>query len=51
MRNKAKGFPNRISLNGEPRAQQQFASKRPDGKTRDNPGERMFRSNESRKND
>lgn len=44
MRNKAKGFPNRISLSGEPRAKEEFASQRPDGRIKDRPSERMFRS-------
>ncbi|WP_017728961.1 small, acid-soluble spore protein K [Halalkalibacterium ligniniphilum] len=49
MRNKEKGFPNRISLSGEPRAKEMYASKRADGSTNTHPTERMFQSNESRK--
>lgn len=48
MRNKEKGFPNRISFDGEPRAKEEYASKRPDGSTRDHPQERMRNSNEKR---
>ena len=46
MRNKAKGFPGRISLSGEPRAKEEFASKRANGTIKDRPGERMFRANQ-----
>ncbi|MBY6038379.1 small, acid-soluble spore protein K [Fictibacillus nanhaiensis] len=48
MRNKSKNFPNRISFSGEPRAKEEFSSKRPDGTTRDHPQERMFLSNQHR---
>lgn len=48
MRNKEKGFPNRMSFSGEPRAKEEFSSKRPDGSTRDHPQERMNQSNQSR---
>lgn len=47
MRNKAKNFPNVRSVDN-PRAKAEFSSKRPDGKTRDHPQERMYRSNQSR---
>lgn len=46
MRNKQKGFPNRMSLDGEPRAKEAFASQRPDGTIKDRPRKRMFRSNQ-----
>jgi len=49
MRNKEKGFPNRMSFDGEPRAKEEYSSKRPDGTTRDHPQERMLASNQSRK--
>ncbi|HET7628752.1 MAG TPA: small, acid-soluble spore protein K [Bacillales bacterium] len=45
MRNKAKNFPDRISLSGEPRAKDEFASKRANGTTNTHPRERMFESN------
>ncbi|MFC7373624.1 small acid-soluble spore protein K [Fictibacillus iocasae] len=48
MRNKAKNFPNRISVSGEGRAKEEFSSKRPDGSIRDHPQERMFMSNQHR---
>ncbi|HET7579287.1 MAG TPA: small acid-soluble spore protein K [Bacillales bacterium] len=48
MRNKAKGFPNRISLSGEPRAKEEFASQYANGKTKNCPRERMFESNQVR---
>nr|WP_245746003.1 small, acid-soluble spore protein K [Evansella caseinilytica] len=50
MRNKAKGFPNRISFDGEPRAKAAYASKRADGSTNDHPTERMQASSQDRKN-
>lgn len=46
MRNKKKGFPNRISLSGGPQDKDEFASKRADGTIKDRPGERMFESNQ-----
>ncbi|HEX7066432.1 MAG TPA: small, acid-soluble spore protein K [Bacillales bacterium] len=46
MRNKAKGFPNRISLNGEPRAKEEFTSQRPNGQIKERPRERMHSSNQ-----
>lgn len=46
MRNKAKGFPGRISLSGEPKAKEEFASKRANGTIKDRPQERMFRANQ-----
>ncbi len=49
MRNKAKGFPNRMSFNGEPFAKEEYSSKRPDGSTRDHPQERMRQSTEDRR--
>ncbi|WP_078551894.1 small, acid-soluble spore protein K [Bacillus alkalicellulosilyticus] len=49
VRNKEKGFPNRISFDGEPFAKAKYASKRPDGTTRDHPQERMQDSTEKRK--
>ncbi|MFP7287771.1 small, acid-soluble spore protein K [Shouchella clausii] len=46
MRNKAKGFPNPISFNGnKANNADEYASKRPDGTTRDRPQERMRSSN------
>ncbi|WP_096187912.1 small, acid-soluble spore protein K [Evansella halocellulosilytica] len=48
MRNKAKGFPNRISPSGEARAKSAYASKRPDGSTNDHPQERMQASTQER---
>lgn len=48
MRNKAKGFPNRMSFDGEPRAKAAYASKRADGSTNTHPQERMQASTESR---
>ena len=48
MRNKAKGFPNRMSLDGEPRAKAAYASKRADGTINDHPAERMQASTEER---
>jgi small acid-soluble spore protein K (minor) len=44
VRNKDGTFPEPISLDG-PRAKDQYASKRPNGTTRDHPQERMGRSN------
>ncbi|WP_088103146.1 small, acid-soluble spore protein K [Halalkalibacter urbisdiaboli] len=44
MRNKEKGFPERISFSGEPRAKEENASKRPDGSINTKPQERMARS-------
>ncbi|ASB87628.1 small, acid-soluble spore protein K [Bacillus sonorensis] len=43
MRNKARGFPNMNNnkFEGEPRAKDDFASKRPDGSTNTHPQERM----------
>lgn len=49
MRNKEKGFPHRMSFDGEPRAKEEYASKKADGKTRDHPQERMMNSNQNRK--
>ncbi len=49
MRNKEKGFPNRMSFHGEPRAKEEYSSKRADGTMRDHPRERMRNSNENRK--
>ncbi|ADU29237.1 small, acid-soluble spore protein K [Evansella cellulosilytica] len=51
MRNKEKGFPPRISLDGEPRAKAAYASKRADGSINDHPAERMQASTQSRKHD
>ncbi len=48
VRNKAKGFPNRISPSGEARAKSAYASKRPDGSTNDHPQERMQASTQER---
>ncbi|MFC5713264.1 small, acid-soluble spore protein K [Thalassorhabdus alkalitolerans] len=48
MRNKEKGFPPRISLDGEPRAKPEYSSKRADGTIKDHPQERMFKSNQDR---
>ncbi|WP_078597555.1 small, acid-soluble spore protein K [Evansella clarkii] len=50
MRNKAKGFPNRMSLDGEPRAKPAYASKRADGTINTRPAERMQASTEQRDN-
>ncbi|TLS35711.1 small, acid-soluble spore protein K [Pseudalkalibacillus caeni] len=47
VRNKDSGFPNQISFSGEPRAKEEFASKRPDGTTNTHPQERMFKSNQA----
>ncbi|WP_257350830.1 small, acid-soluble spore protein K [Pseudalkalibacillus decolorationis] len=47
MRNKAKNFPNRISPSGEPRAKEEYASKRANGTTQTHPDERMRRSNQN----
>ncbi|WP_100406395.1 small, acid-soluble spore protein K [Bacillus solitudinis] len=44
MRNKEKGFPNRMSFSGEPRAKEENASKRPDGSINTQPQERMANS-------
>ncbi|WLR51258.1 small, acid-soluble spore protein K [Bacillus tianshenii] len=46
MRNKEQGFPPRISLNGEPRAKAEYASKRANGTINTNPQQRMRRSNQ-----
>ncbi|RBW68135.1 small, acid-soluble spore protein K [Bacillus taeanensis] len=48
MRNKAKGFPEHFSFSGEPRAKEEFASKRANGTIQDHPQERMNRSNKNR---
>ncbi|HET7656959.1 MAG TPA: small, acid-soluble spore protein K [Bacillales bacterium] len=48
VRNKAKGFPNRISLSDDLENKDEFASQRPDGSIKDHPQERMFRSNQTR---
>ncbi|MCD8503224.1 MAG: small, acid-soluble spore protein K [Bacillaceae bacterium] len=48
MRNKEKGFPNRMSLDGEPRAKAEYASKRADGSINNHPQERMENSNKDR---
>lgn len=48
MRNKEKGFPFRMSLDGEPRAKAEFASKRANGQINDHPQERMQNSNQQR---
>ncbi|RXJ00394.1 small, acid-soluble spore protein K [Anaerobacillus alkaliphilus] len=48
MRNKEKGFPVRMSLDGEPRAKAEFASKRADGSINTHPQERMRNSNQQR---
>ncbi len=48
MRNKEKGFPNRMSFSGEPRAKEEYSSKRADGSIRDHPQQRMKQSNQSR---
>ncbi|MGO4889824.1 small, acid-soluble spore protein K [Anaerobacillus sp. MEB173] len=48
VRNKENGFPNRMSYDGEPRAKEEYSSKRPNGTTRDHPQERMFNSNKKR---
>lgn len=49
MRNKEKGFPNRMSFDGEPRAKPEYSSKRANGTINDHPQERMKNSNENRK--
>ncbi|OIJ17274.1 small, acid-soluble spore protein K [Anaerobacillus alkalidiazotrophicus] len=49
MRNKEKGFPNRMSFDGEPRAKVEYSSKRADGTIKDHPQERMMNSNQNRK--
>ncbi len=49
MRNKEKDFPHRISFAGEPRAKEEYSSKRADGTIRDHPAERMMNSNLKRK--
>jgi small acid-soluble spore protein K (minor) len=49
LRNKGKDFPNRISFDGEPRAKEEYSSKRADGTNRDHPQERMMNSNQNRK--
>ncbi len=49
MRNKEKGFPNRMSFDGEPRAKEEYSSKRADGSIRDHPQERMNQSNQGRR--
>lgn len=49
MRNKEKGFPNRMSFDGEPRAKPEYASKRANGTINDHPQERMNSSNQNRK--
>ncbi|MCR9040200.1 small, acid-soluble spore protein K [Bacillus sp. L381] len=43
VRNKAKGFPNQNNnkFEGEPRAKDDYASKRPDGSINSHPQERM----------
>ncbi|NGP46570.1 small, acid-soluble spore protein K [Bacillaceae bacterium SIJ1] len=41
MRNKAKDFPPRMSLDGEPRAKAVFASKRANGTIQTEPQKRM----------
>lgn len=48
LRNKEKGFPERISFDGEPRAKAAYASKRADGSINTKPQERMRAS--SKKN-
>ncbi|MDG5786237.1 small, acid-soluble spore protein K [Evansella sp. AB-P1] len=48
MRNKAKGFPHRISLAGEPRAKAEFASRRANDTINDHPAERMQASTKER---
>ncbi|WP_209124075.1 small, acid-soluble spore protein K [Alkalihalobacillus sp. BA299] len=48
MRNKEKGFPLRKSFSGEPRAKEEYSSKRADGTIRDHPQARMQQSNQSR---
>lgn len=50
MRNKSKGFPNRISFSGEPRAKPEYSSQRANGTIKARPQQRMFRSNEERDN-
>ncbi|MBU9719863.1 MULTISPECIES: small, acid-soluble spore protein K [Bacillaceae] len=49
MRNKEKDFPERMSLDGEPRAKAAYASKRADGTINDHPQERMQASTQDRK--
>jgi small acid-soluble spore protein K (minor) len=44
MRNKEKGFPNRISYDGEPRAKEEYASKRANGTINTHPQDRMRNS-------
>jgi small acid-soluble spore protein K (minor) len=44
MRNKKKGFPNQIKLEGEPRAKAEYASTRADGTINTHPQERMHAS-------
>jgi len=44
MRNKAKDFPIGNRFNGEPRAKEEYASKRADGSTNTHPQERMHAS-------
>ncbi|MGB7999336.1 MAG: small, acid-soluble spore protein K [Anaerobacillus sp.] len=44
MRNKKTGFPD-AKFSGEPRAKEEYASKRPDGTTNTHPQERMNASN------
>ncbi|MCD8508561.1 MAG: small, acid-soluble spore protein K [Bacillus sp. (in: Bacteria)] len=48
MRNKAKGFPNRMSFDGEPRAKAAYASKRAGGSINNHPQERMQASTTER---
>jgi len=48
MRNKAKGFPNRISLSDDPDERDEYASQRPNGTIKDRPQERMFRSHQTK---
>ncbi|MDQ0256883.1 small acid-soluble spore protein K (minor) [Evansella vedderi] len=51
MRNKEKGFPHRMSLDGEPRAKPAYASKRADGSINNHPAERMQASTQDRNRD
>lgn len=49
VRNKAKDFPNRISLSDDRDENlDEFASTRPNGSIKDRPRERMFASNQSK---
>ncbi|TMW70581.1 small acid-soluble spore protein K [Alteribacter natronophilus] len=46
MRNKAKGFPNRMRLSKERRAESQHQSKRPNGEINSSPNARMHSSDQ-----